>query len=632
MSKLLAVLVAIFAAAWFATPALAWDDPAHAYIQICKATGTPAMHGPFTFTVAGESYNVRPGDCTAPIQVDAADFASDSVATLYGHNDLGTVSETAHPWFKITALDYRDANGGLHALDPPVYDSHADAYDVNIPVTRGDESKTTIVHFTDDPVMGTLEICKYPQSGSNATGTFTFSISSRSMDDPTDEAVGWIDNLPAPANVNVTIGSCSTPIAVPAGASIVKELPTNGQLFVTKINVTPIARTIHNFVEHGWAKVYVPPTVDELGETKVDFYNSLATLKVCKVAADDTAVDLGPYSFTATGAAAAFTLAPVEHAVAVCHEVGQLAPGTQATVTEATVPGTAVSDISLLPGPFITDPKAPYVDVVNEAARTVSFYMRPGLNEIVFTNDPAASVPLKVCKLPGTLTGTFSFTTTGLTGYVKPFWGIAPEDDEIATAPTTFTVPPGQCTWVGYFPYDGTITIAEASGNLTGVTIDPASSTAVLVGSPNLAARSAAVLLGSYATWDQCRFFDLFPAIVDFTNGAPAPGTTAPVAPAAVVAAAAPTATVVSTSAPSKVTTVKKALKVSSAKIVSIGKVRYVVVRVNGAAKTARIHVTLLNKQHKVVSRVTRYVATNKAVRVGNLRLPPSILSVKVAL
>ncbi|HEY6960695.1 MAG TPA: hypothetical protein VI408_02275, partial [Gaiellaceae bacterium] len=516
-------------------------------------------------------------------------------------------------------------------------------------VTAGGPQKTTIVHFTNDPVMGTLEICKYAQNGTNASGSFTFSISSPSMDDEDDHAVGWMDNLPAPPDQVVTIGSCSKMIPVPAGTTIIKEHPTNGQLFVTKINVSPEARFISKNIEKGKAVVEIWPNDAEHGETAVEFYNSLGTLKVCKVAWDDAAIALGPYPFYVNGATTPFTLQPNEDG-AICHEVGQFAPGALTTVMEGVVPGTAVKWIKLNgfhdgdDGGFITaatDPKAPYLDVVNPDARTVAFYMRPGVNEIVFANDPAASVPLKVCKTAAG-TATYSFSTSGLTGFDDPFWGLAPTDRNALkhVALTSFTVPTGQCKFVGYFPYNGTITVQETSGNLTNVAIDPLSTTAMLVGTPNYGARSANVYLGSYATWDQCRYKDLFPAVVNFTNGAalnptpdsnPNPGPAAPVAQGLTTTPPAE-ATVVSTTPPTKVVAPAKVLKVASAKIVSVGKLRYVVVRVNGNTKMAHIHVTLIDKNHKVVGKVTRYVTTNKAVRVGNLTLKPSIVSVKVAL
>lgn len=634
MSKLLAVLVAIFAAAWFAVPAFATDPP-HGYIEICKAT-TGTLTGPFTFTVDGvkDPIVVQAGTCSKPVWVSVPDAATvvpvDKVHV--------TVTEQGHPWFMVSGFDYRDWKGVTHttaAADLPEYAGDGDYTFEDIPVViTSDMKDATVVHVTNDPVTGTLEICKYAEDTSGASGTFAFGISS-----PEE---GWLTNLPAMPDVSVTIGAdraCSMPITVPAGPSIITERAANGYLYVTGITVTPWHHLIAGpDISAGTVEVNVPATADDDGETMVAFTNSMATLKVCKKADGryfaDAVSDLGPYSFSSTGAPAKFSLNPVapDYDV-VCHEVGRFAAGAQVTVAEDAAAGTAVQSILLNKGAF----DEVHGDVVDLAARTVTFYIRPGLNEVMYTNMLARSVPLKVCKIGTGVTGTFSFATSGATGYKWPFWGIP--SDPTKAVPATFTVLAGQCTNVGYFPFNSTVTITEAAGTLLDVAIDPTSTAAVLV-SKNIAGRSGVVYLGNYEkAWSDAH--DFIPAIVDFTNGpgaapvvTPTDNTSGGSTPTTVTAAEA-TAAAVATAAPTKVVAPAKAtkvLKVAAARIVSVGKFRYVVVRVNGNAKMARIHVTLVNKQHKVVSHMTRYVATNKAVRVKNLRLKPTILSVKVAL
>ena len=75
-------------------------------------------------------------------------------------------------------------------------------------------------------------------------------------------------------------------------------------------------------------------------------------------------------------------------------------------------------------------------------------------------------------------------------------------------------------------------------------------------------------------------------------------------------------------------------MTLASARVVKIGKNRVLLVRVNGAAKTAKLHITMIGKVHGKVTRasVTRTVATNKLVRVPNLKLAPTVRSVKVGL
>ena len=57
---------------------------------------------------------------------------------------------------------------------------------------------------------------------------------------------------------------------------------------------------------------------------------------------------------------------------------------------------------------------------------------------------------------------------------------------------------------------------------------------------------------------------------------------------------------------------------------------RYVVVRVNGQARTARIQVTLIGKNGRVLGKVVRTVRTNRVVRVPNLKLPLAAKTARV--
>jgi hypothetical protein len=105
--------------------------------------------------------------------------------------------------------------------------------------------------------------------------------------------------------------------------------------------------------------------------------------------------------------------------------------------------------------------------------------------------------------------------------------------------------------------------------------------------------------------------------------------TTAPVVTAAPVAVSTPVPTAKTAPAAAAAS-----MTLATAQVVKIGQGRYLIVRVNGPAKTAKLKITLISKTHgKVSSRViTRYVVTNKQVRVGSLKLAPSIRSVRVAL
>jgi len=74
------------------------------------------------------------------------------------------------------------------------------------------------------------------------------------------------------------------------------------------------------------------------------------------------------------------------------------------------------------------------------------------------------------------------------------------------------------------------------------------------------------------------------------------------------------------------------ALKLTSARLVFQGGKRYLVVRVNGAAKTAKVRITLVMRTGKATKPVVRTIATNKAVRVANLQVGKHVRTVRVAL
>ena len=109
---------------------------------------------------------------------------------------------------------------------------------------------------------------------------------------------------------------------------------------------------------------------------------------------------------------------------------------------------------------------------------------------------------------------------------------------------------------------------------------------------------------------------------------------TAPVVTAAPVAVSAPVPTARTAPAAAAKTMTLASARVVKVKIGKHSSARYLMVRVNGKAKNAKLRITLIGKsKSKVTHRVvTRYVATNRQVRVGHLKLAPSIKSVRVAL
>jgi len=74
------------------------------------------------------------------------------------------------------------------------------------------------------------------------------------------------------------------------------------------------------------------------------------------------------------------------------------------------------------------------------------------------------------------------------------------------------------------------------------------------------------------------------------------------------------------------------ALKLASARFVYANGKRFLVVRANGAAKVAKVRITLVMRTGKVMKPVVRTIPTNRAVRVANLQISKHVLSVRVSL
>jgi hypothetical protein len=74
------------------------------------------------------------------------------------------------------------------------------------------------------------------------------------------------------------------------------------------------------------------------------------------------------------------------------------------------------------------------------------------------------------------------------------------------------------------------------------------------------------------------------------------------------------------------------ALKLTSARLVFKNGKRYLVVRVNGAAKSAKVRITLVMRTGKATKPVVRTIRTNAAVRVANLQVSKHVRTVRVSL
>jgi hypothetical protein len=594
MKRILVLVAGMIAAAIFVVPAFAQGT---GFVEICKASGSPGVTGTFSFMINGSiSATADAGECTAPIAVP------DGTATVVETNYTDANGFATNDYTAVSAIHTSQPGGPDEALSSFNLAGRSAVVDV----VGGDESTTTIVTFTNMLVQGYVEVCKAQVAGAGLDGqSFSYTIQG---------AMGFA------ATANVLVGACSNPIYAPAGHVNIAE--GGASAFVTSISTQPGNRLLDSDLGAGTATVAVTAAASGAvsGESIVTFTNNSAQLKICKVAGDEALIGQS-YTFTANGTATFSVTAGA--GAGHCVLAGRYRAGTSITVVEAPSAGQAVATdgISILPSSrtFVRGGS----DFLGQSA-TVT--LGSGETVLTYTNVLASPGLLKICKA-GAGTGLATFTVAGPRGTAP---GITQGTD-------TVMVPVGGCALApSSYPYAGIQTITEtpmAGFMVSGITV--ADSDRLVAGSVNLAGGSVGAYIGSGVT--VATFTNavgtapvVTPPVVTppATGGTPPAGTAAPVAAKATSSS---TASATAVSAPTAANAAKRA-SVAKVQIVSQKSGRYVVVRVSGAAKTARIKVTLLGKNSKVMKVAFRTVQTNRAAKVTNLKLGPSVRSVRVAI
>jgi hypothetical protein len=360
-----------------------------------------------------------------------------------------TVRETATPSTAVTSISTIPS-------DRLVSSSLADRTAV-VNVPAGDISTTTTVNYTNHLVTGFVEVCKRAAANSGLTGSFQFTITG---------AMGFAQT------VSVPVGACSNSLQVPAGQVQISE-SGDAATFVTAITAQPSNALISSDLNAASAVISVPAG-DVSTESIATFTNDTARLKICKVAGDRSLLGQ-TFTFTANGTNLSVPAGAPPNGTCVLDPVPFRA-GTSVTVAEGINQGTQVSAIAVAPSSRIHGS-------ADLAARTVTVTMGSGETVVTYTNVPAPPGTLKICKNagPGVTAGSlWTFSVAGMAG--------------------TTTVPAGSCSIVGTFPFNSTQRITETAAPgfvVSAITASPASR---LVGTPDLAGRSASVLIGSGVT------------------------------------------------------------------------------------------------------------------------------------
>ena len=182
-------------------------------LNICKVAGTGVTAGTnFTFNVGGLTATVAAG--AAPAGTCTATPITVAAGTV-------TVSENATSGVSLTSVA-ATGSGNVNAL----VSSDLGARSANVTVTAG---QLTTVTFTNSSTAstGTLVICKIGGTGITAGTNFQFTAGGQTV----TVAAGAAPN-----------GTCSSPIALPAGAVTVTETAVTGTS-VQAIAGTPAAPT-----------------------------------------------------------------------------------------------------------------------------------------------------------------------------------------------------------------------------------------------------------------------------------------------------------------------------------------------------------------------------------------------------
>src|SRR5881398_3246960 len=148
MAKIIAVLVGLIGAAVFAVPAFAEGT---GFVEVCKASGSPAVTGSFSFSVNDSTpVSVGVGECSAPMEVPAGTATVAETPTMDA-NGFSDADFTAVSDIRTTAPG---------ALNEDLINSSLSGRSATVAVTAGGVANTTIVTFTNVLVQGYVEICK----------------------------------------------------------------------------------------------------------------------------------------------------------------------------------------------------------------------------------------------------------------------------------------------------------------------------------------------------------------------------------------------------------------------------------------------------------------------------------------
>lgn len=408
---------AVFAAA--PNVAGAQDESSGGYVEICKtftagAAGAPQYQGTFTYDITDSS------DTTTTVTLAAVEGGSQACTSpVLVAAGTATVTEEQAPWFAVSSISATPGDPGT--VTPSATDPYTATVTVNPAPNPGDESMTTTVQYTNDPVTGTIEVCK--QSAANSpqlTGTYTFNVTSEesgvSVFDPSTGAYDLPWTTTASATISAAGLGCSGPILVPAGSI---ETVEPGTTYVTDItassNGTDELEDSPDLAD-GTADISVPAG-DATNQTLVTYTDALSAVKLCKAwTGSEQPSTAFPFSLTSSGPDGPTAVSSsVTLGAGSCRIVGYVRAGTQVNIAEGVVPGTKVASIDVSPQTNSQDMSPIVPGSLSLPNGTVSVVAGAGETVVTYTDELADPGQLKICVTPTSnpTAGTVPFLVNG---------------------------------------------------------------------------------------------------------------------------------------------------------------------------------------------------------------------------
>ncbi|MGD1093186.1 MAG: ice-binding family protein [Bryobacteraceae bacterium] len=330
---------------------------------------------------------------------------------------------------------------------------------------------------TSTTMSGFVQVCKVAGGGVTVGTDFSFSVT------------GVSGTLTVPAGA-APGGSCSTPLTVAAGSSLITEtIPVGTSL--TSVTTMPAGALVGTpNLAAGTATVTVTTgatTIVTFTDTVPIVGSTNGYIQVCKVAGGGVTVGTD-FTFNVTGIMGSFMVPAGAAPGGSCSTAMVVAEGTQ-TVTE-TVPGPGGA---LLTG-VITTPTGALVGTPNLTAGTANVTVTTGATTIVIFTDtvpPTVSTNgyIQVCKVAGggvTVGTNFTFNVTGITGSFMVPAGAAPGSCSTpmlvaeGTQTVTETIPGGTVlTSVSTLPSAGLLVSSNLGTGTANVTVTAGMTTIV---------------------------------------------------------------------------------------------------------------------------------------------------------